>query len=633
MGRLINIKEPGLVLTLNETSEEISGIDSYTISRQRDSLGVDFSITFPGVVEVTDGAQVSFKDIEGIITSHEIRVTPGGYATIVNCVSIIGELIHKSPKKTLMYMSMTAAEINEFKVNTKEEYDDLDYIPLIKQCDEDSGINGWNCHDVIADLASKAGLTVVVNTYNYWLKQVQASSNSSYFETILSLVSFLKPIIYSDEDNVIYIIERPLMGGSIELVKSMNLSQRSSYSFESKTQYFYVEGGYGKWDRSKSKIHTDPETEVEIVSTVNTETPMLLTINLPVGDPKIIWKIQGREGTKEQPTIQVGKWLTTPMREKHTTSTIWRLDPFGNWKCPISRHKVVYNETIERTTMDSLEEWTYDFLTEEFDKPRLSKKETTIGRYNWRVTEILGLTFRSFSTKVEEISESWIYSDNGLLLQEIMTKKMDVVRLQDGDEYVELDLADSIYIPEGGDALEVTRATVEEVVTDYRQLTPDYYEKSTTRRRLGALARKVGQENYSVTTDPIRGKVPRNPMHFRQSVIWAGDTFGADALDSQDVPTMMMSNPNIIDWQDAEAILGRLKSFATEANLTEREIAIPLDIPIDIGWQIDLLQVPLAGGDVIPAAEVINYTNVASWSKSVRVNPPSSVTNIVVEAR
>ena len=105
----------------------------------------------------------------------------------------------------------------------------------------------------------------------------------------------------------------------------------------------------------------------------------------------------------------------------------------------------------------------------------------------------------------------------------------------------------------GWRSINVVRATVEEVVTDYRQINPDYYQKSTTRRRLGALARKVGEENYSVATDMIRGKVPRHPKHYRQSIIWAGDVFGADAIESQDVPTMMLSNPNIIDWQDAEA--------------------------------------------------------------------------------
>ena len=279
-GKLIDIKESGLVLTLKDTAEEISGIDSYTESRRRDSIGIDFSLTFPKVVDIEDGLQVSFKDIEGIVTSHEIRATPGGYMTVVNGVSIIGELIRKSPKKTLMYMSMTAVEIDEFKVDTKEEYDDLDYIPLIKQCDPDSGLNGWNCHDVIADLASKAGLTIVVNTYNYWLKQVQASSNSSYFETILSLVNFLRPIVYSDEDNIIYIIERPLRGGSIEILRNMNLSQRSSYNFESKTKYFYVEGGYGKWDRNKSKIEAEPESETVLESETYQEKPMLLTTTL-----------------------------------------------------------------------------------------------------------------------------------------------------------------------------------------------------------------------------------------------------------------------------------------------------------------------------------------------------------------
>lgn len=668
-GKLIDIKESDLVLTLKDTAGQISGIDSYRISRRRDSIGVDFSLTFPKIINIEAGSQVSFKGIDGIAATREIRSTPNGYITIINGVSIIGELIRKAPKKTLMYMSMTAAEIDQFKVDTKEDYDDLDYIPLIKQCDAMSGTNGWNCQDVISDLAAKAGLTMVVNTYNYWLKQVQASSNSSYFETILSLVNFLRPIIYSDEDNVIYIIDRPLSSGSIEISRNTNLNQRSSYNFESKTKYFYVEGGMGKWDRSKAKIEAEPESETVLESETYQEKPMLLTTNFWGGrelthtnetesdqtfkdykdndvvihpgetktyqapDSTVTWKIQGREGTEQKNTIQLGRWLEQPMRERYTTTEIWRLDPFGNFKCLISRHTVGYNETVGANVLDSLEEYSYDFLTEEYDKPRLMTKKTTTGRYTWMVVEGIGLKQRYFKGKTDEISESWGYSDSGLLLQETMTRSMDVVKLQDGDEYAELDLADAMWVPEGGEALNVERATVEEVVTNYRQINPDYYEKSTTTRRLGALSRKVGQENYSVKADQIRGKVPRHPTHYRQSMIWAGDTFGADATDSQEVPTMTLSNPNIIDWNDAEAILGRLKSFAAEANLTERTLSVPMDIPIDVGWEIDLKEVLLAGGENIPAVEVVNYTNVVSWSKTVRANPPSCMTTIVVEAR
>jgi len=226
-----------------------------------------------------------------------------------------------------------------------------------------------------------------------------------------------------------------------------------------------------------------------------------------------------------------------------------------------------------------------------------------------------------------------VYAENGTLLEEVMTRAMDVVRLNMGNEFVELDLADSMWIPQGGDDLLIERSVVEERVSRYRQMTPDLYQKSTTLRRLGALARQVGQESYSVTNDIIRGRVPRSPMRYKKMVVWA-DNLPHDSIPrTEEVPVVHVSNPNIIDWGDAEAILRRIMQLATESNVVERTLVIPKDIEIDVGWQMLMPSIELAGGVTIPEFSAPNYSYITSWTKSKDARTPNVTTTVVVEGR
>jgi hypothetical protein len=629
MTRLVDVKEIGL---------EVPGIQRYSISRQRGSVGLNFNFVAADVNrDYAIGDSVLFKGVNGVVTSKQFNAGQMGYETVYAGVSKIGELIRKAPVKTLQYMSMTSDEIEEFQIAIEDSTEELDYIPLIKQCDPKTGTGGWCSRDVIADLFEKAGIDYRLNVYNYWLKQVVASNASSYFDTVISLVQFLRPIIYSDESTV-YIIERPWRSGSVEFSKIAQASERHTLNYESKAKYFRVTGGLGVWDASKASVPTQPERETELVSETSCETPMFMTVNMR-GDKEVINKMTGEKqvvgADPEHPydaTISLGVWLKEPMRERHKVSEVWRLDCYGNFKAMISRHKVSYNTTLGVTTLDCLEEYEYDFLGEDFDRPRPSKIVTTNGKWVWQVGG-QGLSFRMFRGGVEEINQTYVYAPNGTLLEEVMTRAMDVVRLAIGNEFVELDLADSMWIPEGGDDLLIERQVVEERVSKYRQMTPDLYQKTTTIRRLGALARVPGQESYSVSNEIIRGRVPRSPMRYKRMIVWA-DNLPHDSIPrTEEVPVVSVSNPNIIDWGDAEAILRRIMQLATESNVVERTLTIPKDIEIDVGWQMFMPSIELAGGVEIPEFSAPNYSYVTSWTKSKDARTPNVTTTVVVEGR
>ena len=629
MTRLVDVREIGL---------EVADVPRYSISRQRGSVGLNFNFVVADINRDYEiGDPIIFKGVNGVITSKQFNAAQTGYETTYAGVSKIGELIRKAPVKTLQYMSMSSDEIEEFQIAIGDTTDELDYIPLIKQCDPKTGTGGWCSNDVIADLFQRAGIDYRLNAYNYWLKQVVASNGSSYFDTVMSLVQFLRPIIYSDE-STIYIIERPWRRGSVELSKIAQASEKHTLNYESKAKYFRVTGGLGVWDASRANVPTEPERETELVSETYQEKPMFMTVNMR-GDKEVLNKMTGQKqiigADPDHPydaTISLGVWLKEPMRERHKATEVWRLDCYGNFKALLSRHRVTRNETLDIVTLDCLEEYEYDFLTEEFDRPRPSKQVTTSGKWVWQVSGV-GLNFRMFRGKVEETNNTWVYAPNGTLLEEVMTRAMDVVRLQIGNEFVELDLADSMWIPQGGDDLIIERQVVEERVSKYRQMTPDLYQKSTTIRRLGALARVVGQESYSSSSEILRGRVPRSPMRYKKMIVWA-DNLPHDSIPrTEEVPVVSVSNPNIIDWADAEAILHRIMQLATESNVVERTLTIPRDIEIDVGWQMLMPSIGMPGGVEIPEFEAPNYSYITSWTKSKEARGPNVTTTVVVEGR
>jgi hypothetical protein len=122
-------------------------------------------------------------------------------------------------------------------------------------------------------------------------------------------------------------------------------------------------------------------------------------------------------------------------------------------------------------------------------------------------------------------------------------------------------------------------------------------------------------------------------MRYKKMIVWA-DNLPHDSIPrTEEVPVVSVSNPNIIDWGDAEAILRRIMQLATESNVVERTLTIPKDIEIDVGWQMLMPSIGLAGGVEIPEFSAPNYSYVTSWTKSKDARTPNVTTTVVVEGR
>jgi hypothetical protein len=540
-------------------------------------------------------------------------------------------------------MSMTPDELEQFQIaNMTEEgtidYEDLRYVPLIKVCDSQLFTGGWDLNSVINELASRMGLQIVCNVRNYWLRQVQADMQSSYFDTIISLINFLRPFVYI-QDGILYILNNPVRGGSANFDKISTFTQAETFNYDSKVTYVRVEGGLGVWDQSKYQGIEEPEHEETMINTIESSTQKQLAYGL-IGNYKSRSKWLGSTqfGFGQIGTINIPTSL--PIADKTTTTEVWRVDPFGNNKGLISRHIETTNFVLGPPpikTFDSIETYTYDFLNEKYEKPRLTEKKSVIGKYAWELVVYGGYgSFRHYKADVDTIVENYFYAPDGSILAETMTRESDCWKFAttgQPDLLVELTLADYYWVPEGG--LPPTGVTVKEIVeqkiTRYRQLDSDLYQKMTYHRNLGGVRRQAGDGIFSINTENIKGRVPKYPKSYRKMQVYAETAKPVDQ--PMDVPAIIVSNPNIIDWTDAQNILEEIERNQVNFEyIINRTLTIPADIPIDIGWAAEFGTIKAGKEGEVPSVTVIDGI-VASWQKIKDAQSGMVQTVITLEGR
>ena len=338
---------------IKELSFGISPVSDYVINRGRGSAGEDFSVTLPSIdVGHAPGADITIRELDGFVTTREYVSSADGYRTLITGVARIADVIRKAPAKTLMFMSMTANELEEFQIANMNDYgvvdySELDYIPLIKNCNEQNLTGAWSSDEVIKYLVARMGLQLICNVRSYWVRQVQADVQSSYFDTIVSIINFLKPTIYIDE-GVLYILNKPSRGGGVSFDKISQVNQKETFNYNSKVTYVKVQGGLGIWDRSKYKGKADPETEKSITNTAGSETGQQMFIKFN-GNTRAIEKLIGTRMSGSEISFNVS--MSQPMTDETTTMETYRIDPFGN-------NKALLFEAHSHDEQASVDQWT-----------------------------------------------------------------------------------------------------------------------------------------------------------------------------------------------------------------------------------------------------------------------------------
>lgn len=439
MGKLTDIKE---------TDFGIDDVVSYRIGREKGSAGETFEVQIPGWVnDYIPGDYITIRGISGLTTQREYMATEGGYRTVLRGVSKIVDVVRMTPKKTLMYMSMTQDEHDDFEIaNTDDDgnlrYEKLDYIPLIKICDEKTLSGGWDSVSVVKSLISKMGLEASINVRAYWVKQIQADVQSSFFDTIASIVGFLNPVMYI-EDGVFYILNNPSRNGSVDLRNITQFSERQTFNYDSKVDQIRVVGGLGEWNRAKEKGIVEAEESIELYSKSEKYSASIMQVTLS-GNVITTTREQGKGSydipketvSKPEPGKYVyGVEMKQPKLDRVERYETVLLDPYGNRKALLSSREIGTwtspgDPQQEYKAYESVTEYTYDFLDEIYDRPRETEKIQTISEWSWEIALFPGYPYRKFKEKTTVVSHKKVWAPNGTLLMELETVEKDVLVLQ-----------------------------------------------------------------------------------------------------------------------------------------------------------------------------------------------------------
>jgi len=627
-------------IDIRDSTTGISNLSAFTITRSKGTYGAEAKFVIEGIDQTYSlNSSISFRNLNLRVVSKDYVVSNGamgGWQTIITAQEDIAQLSKQAPKKAMHFMSMTEDEKAEFDFACNYNYSSLDYIPYIKICDPQTGRGGWRSGDIISILASKCSFTVQCNCYSYWVKQVIASPSQSYLSTILSLVSMFNPIIYS-QGGVIFILDKPRSsGGDIDLSKIEMVTHREVINRDAEVTQIKVQGGQGIWRHNKFKGYIQDIRDATLTTT-NTSQSNVINICKFEGTREIVKHEAGKKPktTTEKVEITVRSLFPEKMNIIDTIEEKWKIDMFGNPWYLVSRKTTRYNTLVDAVVLDQEESFEYEFTAEKFQTPRKRRSITTVNKYSWLVVKSQGVTRRFYKSDTDRIVEEFVYGENGRLLQKIKQRYSDVVKYTSGGKtyYMELSMADRFFNDSGENwyDLMVEKMVVEETITTYKEITPNMYEETVITRYLGGGLRPAGDGTFVKShTREIYGRPPRAPKRYRKMPVYAEEGTGSGTLSS---PAYVVSSGNIIDWEDAENILTKVKkSRIKEKKIVTRSYTIPYELWLDLFWPASFGEVAIAGGDSIPESTTATDGQVVSIEIDYNINRGVN-TNFIVEAK
>jgi hypothetical protein len=575
--RFFDAREPG---------ERLAG---WSVSSRVGMLASELGQIRAGAEHAVPGGSMEVRGVGGFVTSSEVKADPTGWLTTVKGLSWAAKYGRYAPRKTLIYMSMSPEEKKSFDFVNRYTYDHLEYVPMIRVGDR-YGRRGWYANDVIKDLVSRIpGLGCVVNTYNYMVRQVVAECGRSYLDTVLSLVSFMEPIVYED-GGTLYIVQQPLRGGSVEISAVSGVRHSIVYNPESRAERVIVQGGLGEFRPDKYRGYKESSR----------------------GDAVITDRVV--DGGNE-----------AAVTERYSRE----ID--GSFRC------LRYRKTLNRQGEDAWREETASFTYENddvlrYEHPRLLKEEKTAReavRYMVGLREIGSDYCPMYVTALRETREvvSYRYSSGltnavgqwvpeGSLLSvhrqvwgpALMVKRAYGESLREPIYSLASDADSAVFISILGEDMDVVVKEAAEGVTvlyldevmEYVQNTRDtYLERRRTRRSKPSWS---GEQEfvYSSGIELRRGRIPQTPSTPRRMNVYA--EWGSPEPGTMEEAAIVVSNANLIDWDDAEQVLGIVKRNRVDksADVTV-DVVVPADFSrlVTVGQRMSVGSIVLGDGSVM----------------------------------
>lgn len=566
----------------------------WSVSGRMGLLAEEIAEDRPGIRGLEPGDALRVKDVVGFVTSVEMTAEQSGWLTRVKGMADVARLARYAPQKTLMYMSMSEDEKLSFDHMNRFTYDHLDYVPLIRVGDR-YGRKAWYANDVIRDLVSRIpGLDCTVNTYNYMVRQVVAGSDRSYIDTVLSLVSMFEPIVYID-GGTLYILQEPLRAGSVRFGGITGVRYSMMYSPDTRVKKIVVEGGLGPFREDRYRGY----------------------------------RVKGRKDVIVTETVEEGG-AAASVTEKYS------VDIDGSYRCLRLRRSDLREQDSAARTEETVVVYDHDDVRL-YENPRILKEEKRVVEtvkylaglrpeglnyvpvYAWSTKEEKEIRTYGYAARAFMNSNNQLVPEGALLeMRRTVYGPAMVVKKAFGTP-----LNKWLYqlTPSGGSPAIVdlvyddgSRAVTEEYAetvtvpyleerTEYIQNTRDtYIEKHHVWKSKESW---VGdqEKTYQTTVEIRRGRIPTAPSTPRRMNVYA--RWGPEDEGTMEEAAVTVSNANIIDWDDAEQILGLIKRNKLGKSY---DVAVELVVAGDLagkirtGQRVNIGTIMLPDGTVLPVS-------------------------------
>lgn len=559
----------------------------------------DFSTIFSPDQNVEINVAGGYRSF--FITKARRDIKLNDIAQSLECVSHIAKYAKKAHTKTLTYITMTAQEYMDF-MESNPDIGRLDYIPFIR-LGNDIGENGWSMQQIITDLAQWMGVSVHCSLPSYWIKQFSVFLGESYWQAIFSLVSPLRPQIFSVGGRIF------IMGdiGAINLGISSNIffpNARlvSEEVVRPENPFLLRTGGdlgFFRPEKHKGKVSTDYRDFTEYFGNVMAE-----------------FSAYGYE--EEISETETGDLFTLTEAERDTDTGMldgytkeiitqgYGLDAFGKRAFSVGETRDIYKFQgafySDGTPIEGV--WSLVLFRREskantlknthlrYLSPIETNREETVDAMVWN-QDIAGDPIFDFYEKLKEKETKFIYDKDmltgkskGILLTQATYEK-GLTYTEDEKEFRPLEVMQKDDISNIGKIQR--RATFSEVI-NYTQHTKDSYGV----RRVASF---LGQDGKYKTESGMQvvqaGAIQGEREQFRKMPVYAEATIGGTAPPKE----IRIPTPS---WESIELLTMYLALFENAVEIY-RTYEIPDELNVHLGLQVTMGAVTHPCGVQIPA--------------------------------
>jgi len=315
-----------MVTILSIAGKNLPRETGFQVDRELENIIVGGRVSLDKKHEAALDSDLTVSGIKSFVRDRAVNYAPEGITTELGISGEIARLLRKAPDTGIIYASMSEEEVDGF-VNVSRKRMQVKFA-------DQFGRGGWTNLAIVRDLADKAGISVVVNVYEYWVRQFEAPDTQSFISSLQNLVGPFKPK-YLFLNDTLFILDQKSLGkdwtGSAK-VKSLVASCNQRENLMVLPKKLRLSGGQGPFDSSHYEGSMTLASRSGTVKIGNHE----FTFH-DYGTSEELRTTQSEETVEQSSETR----LTTGVKTKTVTILVSGIDAFGNTAFP-------KRETVEK---------------------------------------------------------------------------------------------------------------------------------------------------------------------------------------------------------------------------------------------------------------------------------------------